>query len=83
MRETGTTKLNERVARLESDVTYISKEVDTIRNNDLPHIDSKLRKLDERFDTLDKKVGELALKVGIVVAVLTTIGQILLKQFLK
>lgn len=83
MRETGTNKLNERVAKLEVNVVYISKEVDTIRNNDLPHIDSKLRKLDERFDTLDKKVGELALKVGIVVAVLTTIGQILLNQFLK
>lgn len=83
MIETGTNKLNERVAKLEVNVVYISKEVDTIRNNDLPHIDSKLRKLDERFDTLDKKVGELALKVGIVVAVLTTLGQILLDQFLR
>jgi len=81
--KTDSTKLNERVARLEVGVISLCDAVDAIRNNELVHINTKIDKLDERFDSLDKKVDGLAVKLGIFFAVITTMGQALLNHFFK
>lgn len=81
MRETGTNKLNERVARLEVSVISLCDDIHDIKTNELAHIGDKIDKLDERFNILDKQVATMAIKVGFVVAILTTAGQVLLSQF--
>ena len=82
MKEPGT-DLNERVARLEVSLTYVCDAVHQIKTNELVHIDAKIDKLNEKMSALDKKVGENALKIGIVFAIFTTIGQTLVSHFIK
>lgn len=81
--KTDSANLNERVAKLEVGVISLCDAIDNIKDNELTHINGKIDKLDERFDTLDKKVDGLAVKLGIFFAFLTTVGQALLNYFLK
>jgi hypothetical protein len=83
MKQENDRQLNERVAKLEVGLINVCDALHDIKTNELVHINTKIDKLDERFDILDKKVGELALKIGIVFAVLTIVGQTLLNYFLK
>ena len=75
--------LKERVAKVEVGLINVCDAVNTIRSNDLVHLDAKIDKMDDKISALDKKVGENAVRIGVVFAVLTTAGQTLVSHFLK
>jgi len=75
--------LNERVARLEAGLIVVCDAVNEIKNNHLVHVNSKLDILDEKIDKIDKKVEGIAVKMGIVFAIITVVGQSLISRFLN
>lgn len=82
-KDTEKQALNERVARLEVGMISVCDSINEIKTNHLVHINDKIDKLDERFDILDKKVEGMAVKIGIIFAVATTLGQAVISYFLK
>lgn len=81
-RESSTT-IKERVASLEVKVSSMCEAIVELKHNDLQHINSKIDKIDNKVDELDKKVDAMGIKIGIFVAILSTVGQAVLNYFLK
>lgn len=75
--------INERVARLEAGLIVVCDAINEIKNNHLAHVNSKLDSLDEKIDNIDKRVESIAVKMGIVFAVITVVGQSLISHFLN
>ena len=52
------------INNIKEDITFIRKQV----SNDLPH---QIKALDKRIDKIDVQLGQLIVKMGVVVAVIT------------
>ena len=83
MTEQKSTTIKERVVKLETQYQFICEKLDKIQNNELVHMNEKLDKIDDKFNGLDKKVGEMAVKIGIVFAIITAIAETILNSLVK
>lgn len=83
MASKSNTTLKERIVVLEVGLDHVCESIQELKNNDLHHINLKIDKLANKVDTLDDKVDAMGIKIGIIVAVLSTIGQAVLNFFLK
>ena len=75
--------IKERVVKLEVGMKHICDAISEIKTNDLHHINGKIDKLDDKVDGLSSKVESMGIKIGIIVAILSTVGQAVLNFFLK
>ncbi len=86
MNENKSTTINtikERVVKLETQYQFICEKLYDIQNNDLVHMNKKLDEIDDKCNNLDKKVGEMAIKVGIIFAVATAVAEAIIRTLIK